>query len=184
VNVVTLALDLGTNTGFALLRQDERIESGTVRFPKDPKEGEGARFIRFRQFLLDTKAANPHLRRVVYERVHHVGPNQAYASQLYGGFLALVLMFCEHHQLEHDGYQIQAIKKAWTGRGDAKKPEMIARCKALGFNPGTDNEADAIALLHVAMKTAPPVMEPRRPRLKPSADTKSAALALLPAKPF
>lgn len=36
-------------------------------------------------------------------------------------------------------------KKFWTGKGNAKKPEMVARAKALGFGVKTDDEADALA---------------------------------------
>jgi hypothetical protein len=153
---VTLALDLGTNTGFAVLRADGRIESGEERFNPKAGEGPGGRFVRFRRWLLDVKQANPELARVVYEDVAFIGkPGAAYAVQIYGGFLAIVLMFIEHHQLEAEGFAVGRIKKQFAGSGKAQKKDVIETCKRLGFNPGGDNEADAIALLHVATGTAP-----------------------------
>jgi Holliday junction resolvasome RuvABC endonuclease subunit len=38
------------------------------------------------------------------------------------------------------------LKKFWTGKGNAKKPEMVTRAKALGFAVKVDDEADAIAM--------------------------------------
>jgi crossover junction endodeoxyribonuclease RuvC len=168
----TLALDLGTNTGFAILRADGRIESGMERFNSKSGEGPGGRFLRFRRWLLDVKQANPELARVVYEDVTFIGvPGAAYAVQLYGGFLAIVLMFIEHHQLEAKGFGVGTIKKQFAGSGKAQKKDVIDTCKRMGFNPGTDNEADAIALLHVATGTAPLLTmsgaSPKKKRPKP-----------------
>lgn len=177
--MTTLALDLGTNMGFAILRADERIESGTEIFGARGNEGPGGRFIRLRRWLVETKAAHEPLRLIAFERVHHVGEGQAYAAQLYGGFLAVVLMFAEHHQIACEGYQIQKIKQAWTGKGNAKKPDMIARAVELGFKPGTDNEADAIALLHLATNRVPALPLDRQAKPKPvrrKADTRTGEL--------
>lgn len=154
-----LSLDLGTNTGFALRRGDTRVESGTVRFNARKDEPPGARFNRFRRWLVDVKQANPDLARVAYEEVVAISiPGRQgglYAAQVYGGFLAIVLMFCDHHQIEAEGFHISTVKKLFAGSGRAQKIDVIAQCKALGFNPGTDNEADAIAVLHVATGTCP-----------------------------
>jgi Holliday junction resolvasome RuvABC endonuclease subunit len=40
------------------------------------------------------------------------------------------------------------MKKFWTGAGNAKKPDMMARARKLGFKVQTDNEADAVAGWH------------------------------------
>lgn len=37
------------------------------------------------------------------------------------------------------------VKKFWTGRGNAKKPEMVTRARQLGFQVANDDEADAVA---------------------------------------
>jgi Holliday junction resolvasome RuvABC endonuclease subunit len=52
---------------------------------------------------------------------------------------------------EHLGVRIKMVnpsqlKKFWTGKGNAKKPEMVARAKAFGFAVAVDDEADALAM--------------------------------------
>lgn len=37
------------------------------------------------------------------------------------------------------------IKKFWTGKGNAKKPDMVARARKCGFAVRNDDEADSIA---------------------------------------
>lgn len=180
--MTTLALDLGTNLGWAVHRADGRVESGTERF--DPgKGGPGVRWLRFRYWLIDMKAAHEPLTLIAFEEIVGHAPNATYAAHLYGGFVAHLQAFGEHHQIAYRGFHNGKIKKAWTGNGAAKKDQMVARCKELGFNPGTDNEADAIALLHLAIGQVPKLplerqVKPRPPRKK--ADTKTRELAVDP----
>lgn len=153
---VTLALDLGSDTGWAVARADGRMESGTENFTPRPSrhEGPGVRWIRFYAWLLDVKQANPDLERVVYEKVIGHGPG-AFAGNVYGGFLANLEAFVEKHHLELQGFAVPTIKKQFAGHGRAQKSDVIAACRALGFKPQNHNEADAIALLHVATGRAP-----------------------------
>lgn len=158
----TLALDLGSTTGYAINRNG-RVESGAESFHPRKGEGDGMRYVKFRAWLVNMKTWNPDLSRIVFEEVMRHGPGQVIAAHVYGGFLATLQSFAEHHGLAYEGFGVGVIKKAWTGNGSAKKPEMIARCKALGFNPQCDNEADAIALLHVAERiTATPAAPAKR----------------------
>lgn len=180
---VTLALDLGTNAGFALLRADGRIESGIERFESKGNEGPGTRWLRFKRWLVDTKAANEQLSHVAYELVVGGVPGQVYAAQIYGGFVATLQAFCEHHQLTYEGVHVGTIKKRWTGNGAAKKHEMMARCVELGFKPANDNEADAIALLHIACDRVPALPLERQVKkrpLKKNPDTASGAIQFDP----
>lgn len=181
---VTLALDLGTNLGFALLRADGRIESGYEKFAPRAKEGEGMRFVRFKRWLLDTKQANGQLAHVAFERVVGGVPGQVFAAQVYGGFLAVMMMFCEHHQLTYEGFHVGTIKKRWTGNGAAKKPEMMARCQALGFAPANDNEADAIALLHLACDRVPELPLEKQFKKRPLKKNADTATGAIPFDPF
>ena len=48
------------------------------------------------------------------------------------------------------GLTVQAIKKFMTGKGNATKDEMIVSAKSKGFNPKTDDEADAIGVMLLA----------------------------------
>lgn len=181
--IVTLALDLGTHCGFAIARADGRIESGTEHFALKSADGEGVRFVNFRRWLVELKGANEHLGAVAFEKVIAHGPG-AQAGHVYGGFVAVLMMFCEHHQLCYNGFHVGTIKKAWTGNGAAKKPDMIARCRALGFAPGSDNEADAIALLHLALDRVPALPIEAQVKKRPLRANRDKATAGIPFDPF
>jgi hypothetical protein len=140
-----LALDLGTSTGWAMRTADGRTTSGTQSFRPGRFEGGGMRYLRFRRWLTDTKAAGDGIGAVYFEEVRrHAGVDAAHA---YGGFLATLTAWCEHHGIPYSGVPVGTIKKHATGRGNADKAAMLDAMRALGHAPGDDNEADALALL-------------------------------------
>ena len=143
-----LALDLGTTTGWAMLC-DGTITSGSESFKPSRFEGGGMRFLKFKRWLADTKACTDGIDAVYFEEVRrHGGVDAAHA---YGGFMAHLTAWCEHHQIPYQGVPVGTIKKHATGKGNANKDTMIAAAMALGFGPQDDNEADALALLAFAM---------------------------------
>lgn len=149
-----LALDLGTKTGWAVLRVDGKVESGTVNFSLKKNEGQGQRYVKFRHWLVEIK--NTHdLTHIYYEVVMGHGAFAVIAAHVFGGMLATMQAFGEHHQIPYEGFGVSTIKKRFAGHGKATKGDMIAQCRALGFTPADDNEADAIALLHVATDRCP-----------------------------
>lgn len=181
--MTVLALDLATEMGYALNRADGRIESGSVKFNPKAKEGEGMRWVLFKRWLVEKKAENERLERITYELVVGGVPGQVYAAQIYGGFVAIVQSFCEHHQLAYNGIHVGTIKKRWTGNGAARKPDMVARCRALGFNITNHNEADAIALLHVQLDRVPALpleAQVKKRPLRKDPDTTSKSLQFDP----
>lgn len=140
-----LALDLGTSTGWALRTADGHIVSGTESFKPGRFEGGGMRYLRFKRWLTEPKATTEGLEAIYFEEVRrHLGVDAAHA---YGGFLATLTAWCEHHQIPYSGVPAATIKKHATGRGNASKSEVIAAMVARGHEPGGDNEADALALL-------------------------------------
>ncbi|MBX6745534.1 MAG: hypothetical protein IRY87_26175 [Acetobacteraceae bacterium] len=140
-----LALDLGTTTGWALRGQDGRITSGTMTFRPSRFEGGGMRFLRFKRWLTEMKQLSGGIESMVYEQVRrHAGVD---ASHAYGGWLAILSAWCEHHGIPYQGVPVGTIKRFATGRGNADKAAMIAAIRARGFAPADDNEADAVALL-------------------------------------
>lgn len=142
-----LALDLGTKTGWAV-RANGAIASGTQNFAPGRYESSAMRFVRFRKFLADLHAAE-RLDHIVYEEVRrHEGVDAAHA---YGGFMAHLLAFGEDNSIPIEAFAVGEIKRYWTGKGNAPKEAMIARAKALGFAVADDNEADALAMLHMAL---------------------------------
>jgi hypothetical protein len=144
-----LALDLGTQTGWALMGRDASITSGTESFKPQRFEGGGMRYLRFKRWLTELKQCAEGIDLVAFEEVRrHAGVDAAHA---YGGFLATLTAWCEHHQIPYQGVPVGTIKKHATGKGNAGKAEMITAAKVRGFNPIDDNESDALALLDWAL---------------------------------
>ena len=144
-----LALDLGTTTGWALRGSDGNVTSGSESFRPQRFEGGGMRFLRFKRWLTELKAVADGIDALHFEEVRrHVSTDAAHA---YGGFLATLTAWCEHHQIPYQGVPVGTIKKHATGKGNAGKDEVIAAIRARGHTPGDDNEADALALLHWAI---------------------------------
>ena len=140
-----LALDLGTTTGWAALL-DGRVVSGTINFKAARFEGGGMRYLRFRRWLTELKVSlGSGIEEIVFEEVRrHLGVDAAHA---YGGFMATLTAWAEHHEIPYSGVPVGTIKKFITGKGNAGKKEMGDAIRALGFDPADDNEADALAIL-------------------------------------
>jgi Holliday junction resolvasome RuvABC endonuclease subunit len=142
-----LSLDLGTITGWAMRNRDGCIISGSESFKPQRFEGGGMRFLRFRRWLTEIKQLADGLDAVYFEEVRrHAGVDAAHA---YGGFLATLTAWCEHHQIPYQGVPVGTIKKHATGKGNANKDEMMAAVRSYGHRPKDDNEADALALLYL-----------------------------------
>ena len=120
------------------------IHFKTTRF-----DGGGMRYLKFKRWLVDVKQSLDGIDEIYFEEVRrHVGVDAAHA---YGGFMATLTSWCEHHQIPYQGIPVGTIKKHITGKGSANKQAIISAVKALGFNPIDDNEADAIALLNLIL---------------------------------
>ena len=143
-----LAIDLGTTTGWALMTQGH-INSGSKSFKPQRFEGGGMRYLRFKRWLTEIKATVDTIEAVYFEEVRrHMGVDAAHA---YGGFLATLTAWCEHHQIPYSGVPVGTIKKFATGKGNASKREMIDAAKLLGCATDGDDEADAFHLLNYAL---------------------------------
>lgn len=137
-----LALDLGTQTGWAMgpLNASECI-SGTESFALGRFDGGGMRFLRFERWLGEVLRT---VNRVAYEEVRrHMGVD---AAHVYGGMQAMLTKACEQRSIPYEGIPVGTIKKSLTGKGNANKALMLAKARELGYAPVDDNEADAIAL--------------------------------------
>ena len=157
--LVILALDLGTTTGWALRSANGPVAHGFVSFKSQRFEGGGMRYLRFGRWLTDMLTLNAPktgaqanltgIGAVYFEEVRrHLGVD---AAHVYGGLLATLTAWCEHHQIPYQGVPVGTIKRHATGKGNAGKAEVIAAMKALGHPVTDDNEADALALLHWAL---------------------------------
>ena len=151
MNTMTIfALDLGTQTGWALTSRDGSITSGSQSFKPRRFEGGGMRYLRFGRWISEIQTSVSELQFLYFEEVRrHVSTD---AAHVYGGFLATLTAWCEHHGVPYQGVPVGTIKKHVTGKGNASKDEMMAAMRARGYLPTDDNEADALALLHWAIQ--------------------------------
>lgn len=146
-----LALDLGTTTGWALQGFDELITSGTVNFKPGRFDGGGMRYLRFTNWLTEIDRLSGPVEAIWFEEVRrHAGTD---AAHVYGGLMASLTSWAELRGVPYEGVPVGTIKKHATGKGNAPKQAMINAARARGFSPTDDNEADAIAILHLAIET-------------------------------
>lgn len=144
---ITLALDLGTSTGWAI-KTKSGITSGTQSFKTKRIEGAGMKYLRFRKWL----DMNLHhgIDEVYFEEVRrHVGTD---AAHTFGAMSGTLMAWCEENEIPYSSVPVGQIKKFWVGRGNASKQEMINAAKAKGFDVVDDNHADALALLHCVIE--------------------------------
>ena len=149
--VSVLALDLGANTGWAIARPGRDVLFGTQEFAASGTHP-GAVFQSLRNWLHNTKAAQDRygcpIERIVFERVAGMKWGSLGALESQYGMKAIMLAWACHHGIPVEGLIPQTIKARFAGDRKAKKPDMIARARALGHDVQTEHEADAIGLLY------------------------------------
>ncbi|KXJ63020.1 hypothetical protein AXY46_03105 [Achromobacter xylosoxidans] len=174
VNVCILALDLGTKTGYAVRKRDGKVVHGTEDFTPRTSWAPGQKWQRFRSWLSATITAH-NVTQIAFEDVKRHGPGQVLAAHAYGGFRAMLEMVADQHRVTLVPFGVGQIKKHWTGSGVAKKDEMVMQAKVRGFRSMDDNNADALALLHLAV--AREKGEWAAPASKPKAKRKAGTVA-------
>jgi Holliday junction resolvasome RuvABC endonuclease subunit len=141
----TLALDLGTNCGWAY-RFHDVVLSGAWNLKPNRYDGGGMRFVKFIEQLNHLHDAKE-IGAVVFEEVRaHKGVD---AAHVYGGLMATLQAWCEGKGIPYEGVPVGAIKKFATGKGNASKDQMIEAAESWGYSPTSDDEADALCLLHL-----------------------------------
>ena len=153
VNKGTLALDLGTATGWAFKSADGVINSGVWDFRPRRFEGGGMRYLRFRQMLDQFAKDAGELGLIAFEEVRrHQGVD---AAHVYGGLMATLTAWCESHSIPYCGISIGTWKKNIPGlKGNASKQQVMDAITALGFKPASYDEADALGVLYCVCATA------------------------------
>jgi Holliday junction resolvasome RuvABC endonuclease subunit len=142
-----LAIDIGTQTGWARTDRNGAVHSGTEKFQYGRMERPGHRWLKFRAFLAEQRTAGE-IHAVYYEDVkQHAG---TLAAHVYGGFLAMLEMWCAANNVPLRPVGVGQVKKHWTGKGNADKTAMVETARAKGFHPKDNNQADALAILALA----------------------------------
>jgi hypothetical protein len=147
--MIILAIDIGTQTGWARSARAGTIASGSEKFAPGRMEKPGHRWLKFRAFLNEQRVqAGGDIGAVYYEDVkQHAG---TLAAHVYGGFLACLEMWCASNNVRLVPVGVGVVKKHWTGKGNADKAAMCETARAKGFRPKDSNEADALAILSLA----------------------------------
>ena len=156
-----LALDLATRSGWALL-DCGRVESGVETFDVKRGESPGMRYVRFNRWLQDVVcpgSAEPRVGLIVFEQAHQRG---GAATEVAAGFTTRVLEFCARASIEHAAVHSARLKKWTTGRGNADKAAMLETVARRWRRVDTDDEADAVALLHYALAELVPAVSLRQ----------------------
>jgi Holliday junction resolvasome RuvABC endonuclease subunit len=110
------------------------------------------RYLRFKRWLTELKGTVGEIGQIYFEEVRRHSSTDA--AHVYGGLMATLTSWCEHHNIPYQGVPVGFIKRHATGKGNAGKPEMLAAVQAKGHPVTDDNEADAIALLYWALEIA------------------------------
>ena len=149
-----IALDLATCTGIAIGEPDEIPVLSHHRLPSTgPDIG---RFLDagddwFRRLLAKHL---PTL--VVFEAPVLPQTTQIATVRKLHGLAGVIEMVCYRTGVEVAEVHLQSVKKALTGKGNAKKPDMVAACRAYGFDPKVDDEADAFGAWLLTVRTRYP----------------------------
>jgi len=144
-----LAIDPALQLGFAHTK-GKSIKHGSESFHNNKWDGAGMKFRKFRAWLDDFQNYDV----IVYEAVE--AHSSTYAAHCYGGWVAIIQEFCELYTIPYTGYAVGTIKKSFTGKGNAKKADMIKEARIRGHNVVDDNAADACAILHLALEKLSP----------------------------
>lgn len=145
-----LGIDLGTKCGFARydhLGRGGSYMTGAWDFSITRFDSPHIRYERFGKALDEHFALG--VTRAFYEKVQrHLGTT---AAHVYGAFLSKLHEKCAEYDVPFEGLSVQEIKIHATGKGNGSKELVGKACIAWGFNPKSEDEADAIAILKCGM---------------------------------
>lgn len=153
IHTKILSLDLGTHTGFAI-SANGIIESGSVDFSRykgsKSKQAEhiGQPILIFHEWL-GKIISNDKPDCIVYEAVYRWMSSAAAIA--YGSYHGSLMNHAAKNDIPVFGYSPTHIKKFWTGKGNSKKDAMMSetRRRFPALDLKDDNQADAIAILHL-----------------------------------
>lgn len=144
-----LALDLGTECGFAIKLYDiPRIGTGTIKSKTGKKYHIGFKIVNFAEQLKHLIVTHG-ITDVAYEKVRrHLGTD---AAHVYGAFEAAIYttLITLPVSFKVHPIEISSWKKRLTGKGNADKALVMSKLEHLYNN---HNIADAVGILTYAME--------------------------------
>ena len=142
-----LALDPATHCGFAY--SSNPTLSGTWDLSTRRDESAGMKLVRLRSKLEEMRKLGIDL--IVFEAARNAMPKMQGALVHQAKLQAVIELFAQDHEINYRGYSPAELKKFATGKGNANKAAMIAAVSKRWGPTSDDNEADAIALMHLAL---------------------------------
>lgn len=140
-----LALDIATKCGFAY-GELETLQTGTWNLTPRRDESKGMALIRLRSKLNELRMYGVGL--LVFERPAGMHKSSIISQAEKHG---IVKAWAEDAGIAYRAYSAAEIKRFATGKGNANKADMIhAAIHKFGREVADDNEADALALWHLA----------------------------------
>ncbi len=141
MNEIVLAIDPGTKCGWCVVDKGQYV-SGVWKLGAGRTQSPGMRYLRLKKLLQEVKELTD-FNVVVFEEVkRHRGTA---AAHVYGGMTAIIMTFCDEHNIPYTSIPVGTIKRHATGKGNANKQKMIEaameRWPKAKFED--DNEADA-----------------------------------------
>ena len=150
-----IALDLGTKTGFAEYADGNPYSEQWVLWKKAKNTTGlelGRRVSEFNTKLSLMAGCSEFFPDVIYyeEVRRHLGTD---AAHVYGALLGCLEEFCLRDNIRLVPVGVKVIKKHATGNGNATKQDMVrAAYKLWGLSNISEDEADALGLLHYAIQ--------------------------------
>ena len=152
--MIIAALDLATKTGVAV----GPLGGGPELWTLDLKSKGEAKFHATRlmqiQGLAHRLIAEHGVRFIAIEKPFIAAHNNWETTLLTIGLTANVLSWAARKGIPVDIFPSQTVAKHFTGSGkmkrDEKKAAILTECRARGWDPKDDNQADAAALWHLS----------------------------------
>jgi Holliday junction resolvasome RuvABC endonuclease subunit len=145
-----LGLDLGTYAGYCLLIVGDdktktfcAVSGAWDHSIKAGHDSPALKFLKFEKNLEGVLALG--VDRVFYENVLFMHSSTE-ASHAFGAFKAKMMEVCDRYGVPYQSIGVGTVKKCITGKGNANKDKVIAAVRARGYEPQSDDEADAIAI--------------------------------------
>ncbi len=149
--MIVLAIDPGTRCGWAVRDGARAAASGVWNLAPPRGASPGTRYLYLLARLREVRVAYPALRLVAYELAHQRG---GAATEYAIGVATHLQSWCAEERLEHLAIHSATVKRLATGRGNAKKPEMLAAAQRRWPDQqvSDDNHADALWIAEAALQ--------------------------------
>lgn len=142
----TLALDLAGLLGWAANPYDDRPRFGSHQLPSTADDV--GKYIAAYDDWLCAMLEFEEPAVVIYEAPSIFMKTTPITIEKLVGLATHTQLVCHRRGIRRYSANPSQVKKHWTGKGNAKKPDMVARARRCGFKVRDDNEADAIAVWH------------------------------------